>query len=159
MKDTNDNFLRQSAWYPRHVSDRADELIDEPGEAQLRQLYDALKTITVGEWMTWLSDFREEICEYDALRPAERKRLLQPVAPSVPIDALRLHHACIFVELWRTRMNNDYFHLPPRGMPIDDPESQREMMLAVVASYYEYDAHDLWPFELPDDETGLPFCD
>jgi hypothetical protein len=54
-------------------------------------------------------------------------------------------------------MEKEYFSLPRRGLPLNGPESHREMMLAVVASYNAFDMRDLWPFELPEGEDQLPF--
>jgi hypothetical protein len=77
MSDTNHSFGRENPWYPRQVSDRADELCNELDDAQLRQLYDALKTKTLSEWLIWLGEARAEICKYDWLKRAERNRRLQ----------------------------------------------------------------------------------
>jgi hypothetical protein len=154
MSGDNHSFGRENPWYPRHVSDRADELCDELDEVQLRQLYDALKNKTLSEWLIWLEEARAEVAKYDWLRRAERKRRLQKrTSPEV----LLLHHACVFVELWRARMESRYFHLPPRGLPLNEPEAHREMLLAVLASYNAFDARDLWPFEFPEGEDHLPF--
>ena len=146
---TNDSFPRESAFYPRHVSDRAEALICELDSAQIRQLHNELKTKISEGLFDWLEASRGEIARYDYLSRTERKALLQnPAEPAT----LLLHYACIFLELWRARLTWKYFHLPPSGGPLETAEEQREMMLAVVASYREYDPRDLWPFEGPDDD-------
>jgi hypothetical protein len=150
----NHDFAQENAWHPWHVSDRATELSEELDEAALRRLYDSLRVKTLSEWLTWLEDARKDITKYDWQKARDRKRHLQKNPTS---EALMLHHACIFIELWRTRLNNQYFPLPPRGLPIDGPESQREMMLAVLTSYNALDKTDLWPFRFPDGEDQLPF--
>ena len=154
MENSHHSFGQENAWYPHHVSDRADELIGELDEAQLRQLFYALKKKTLTDWLVWLEEARADICKYDWLKSAERKRRLKSATRP---EALLLHHACIFVELWRARTHSNYFHFPPHGMPVNAGEAQREMMLAVLASYGAFDEHDLWPFELPEGESGFPF--
>lgn len=157
MPYTNRSDPKQNPWYPRHVSDRADELIEELDATQCRLLYDELQKETIGEWFVWLEEQREAISQYDELRRTQRKRRLGKAADT---SALKLHHACIFVELWRSRMTTSYFHLPPSGGPLDTTEDHRRMMLAVVASYNDPLAvHDLWPFEFPEDVHPVPFRD
>lgn len=151
---TNDSFLRENHFYPRHESDRADELVDELDEEQILRLYNELKTKTYSEWMDWLEDARGEICQYDSLSRALRKRQLQKKPDS---EALRLHHACIFVELWRARIHREYFPLPPNAGPIETHEAQRDLILNVVAAYNKHDLRDLWPFDHPDIEDYFPF--
>lgn len=159
MKDdkndhTTHNILRENVFYPRHVSDRADELLDELEEEQVLQLYNELKTKTYAEWLDWLEDARAEISKYDHLSRAARKRELQKLPD---IKTLLLHHACVYVELWREFLNHNYFSLPPAG-EVDTPESQREMMLAVVAAYNHPDLlRALWPFSHPSIEDRFPF--
>ena len=154
MPYTNRSDPKQNPWYPNHVSDRADELIKELSEAQSQCLYDELKKMTLGDWFSWLEDQREEISEYDRLTRAERKRSLNK-QPN--LDVLKLHHACVYVELWRARTTNAYFSFPPNGQALDTPESQREMMLSVLASYNSFEMGDLWPFACSDDADPFPF--
>lgn len=148
---------KQNPWYPRHVSDRAEELIEELDAKQCRQLYDELQKQTVSEWLFWLEEQREDIYQYDVLTRTQRiRRLGKPTDSST----LKLHHACVFVELWRARMTSSYFHLPPSGRPLDATEDQRRMMLAVLASYNDsLSIQDLWPFETSEDEHPVPFRD
>ncbi|MDD2366297.1 MAG: hypothetical protein PHN84_09045 [Desulfuromonadaceae bacterium] len=152
-EDTNHSVLRENPWYPRHESDRADELVDELDEAQQLRLYDELKTKTYESWKSWLLDARVEICTYDQLNRAQRARRLKKLPDT---DALVLHHACIFVELWRAKIHREYFPLPPNAAPVDTPQRQRDLMLNVVASYAT-DVRDLWPFDHPDIDDGFPF--
>lgn len=156
MSFVNQANLNENPWYPRHVSDRADELLDELNEVQCRQLYEELKQTTLAGWLTWLEEARTEVARYDGLTRAKRRQHLLK-QPSVA--DLKLHHACVFVELWRTRTTNAYFSLPPSGAPLDTDEVQREMMLAVVSSYNNFELRDLWPFEFPSDVDLFPFCD
>src|SRR6266567_214833 len=92
---TTSSFRKENPWYPRHASDRADELTDELDEEQILRLYNELKTKTHVKWLLWLEDARGPICEYDSLSRVQRKRRLQK---SPDIETLLLHHACIFVE-------------------------------------------------------------
>ncbi|MEN9481018.1 MAG: hypothetical protein RLZZ298_2413 [Pseudomonadota bacterium] len=148
---------KQNAWYPRHVSDRVDELIDELDAAQCELLYDELGKETIGDWFVWIEEQREAISGYDGLSRTQRKRRL---GKSADTSTLKLHHACVFVELWRARTTSSYFHLPPSGGPLDTEEAQRRMMLAVVASFNDASAiRDLWPFEFPEGIQALPFRD
>ncbi len=150
------NEPQENAWYPVHESDRADELISELDEVQLVELYDALHTKTFGEWLGWIEEKRADICKYDYLSRAERKRKL---LKHEGCTTLMLHHACIYIELWRTRTAKRYFSFPPSGAPIDTPVAQREMMLAVLAAYQDFDMRDIWPFEVLDEKTNYPFHD
>lgn len=157
-KDKNDhttnNFLKENAWYPRHVSDRADVLLDELDEEQVLRLYNELKTKTYAEWIGWLEDARADISKYDNLSRAARKRQLQKRPDT---KTLLLHHACVYVDLWRELLNQKYISLPPAG-EIDTPESQREMMLAIVAAYNDPDLlRALWPFAHPSIDDRFPF--
>jgi len=145
---------KENPWYPRHVSDRADQFLDELDETQCGQLYNELKKTTLGDWFVWLEAARKEVSIYDSLSHVKRRQRLAK-QPSV-ID-LKLHHACVFIELWRTRTTNVYFSLPPSGAPLDTDERQREMMLAVVSSYNNFELRDLWPFEFPNDVDLFPF--
>lgn len=157
MSYTNRSDPKQNPWYPRHVSDRADELIEELGETQCQLLYDELHNETIGEWFVWLEEQREAISQYDGLSRTQRKRRLGKLADT---STLKLHHACVFVDLWRARMTTSYFHLPPSGGALDSMEDQRRMMLAVVASYNDPLAlRDLWPFDFPEDVHPVPFRD
>lgn len=156
MSFTNQSNPKENPWYPRHVSDRVDELLDDLDETQSRQLYDELKKITLGDWFAWLEDTRNEVSKYDSLSRAKRR---QRLAKSASVADLKLHHACVFVELWRTRTTNAFFSLPPSGAPLDTDENQREMMLAVVSSYNNFEFRDLWPFEFPNDVALLPFLE
>lgn len=152
------NAQQSSDPYPKHVSARADALIAELDEAQCRKLYAELQTIDVQEWTDWLGDTRKEIAQYDSLTPTERNaRLRAPADTSAPISPLRLHHAIVFLELWRARMQSRYLHLPPTGLPLDTPERHREMLLAAVASFHDYDLRDLWPFDFPKGRGSIPF--
>ena len=153
MPYTNRSDPKENPWYPRGASDLADALIDELDVAQVRQLYDALRTQTIVEWWVWLESHREEISEYDGLTAAQRKRRLQKTDKT---SALRLHHACIFVELWRARTHAAYYHFPPYGRVPDTPHAQRSMMLAIVDSYNKFEPHDVWPFEVPDGVDFFP---
>ncbi|MFM2056070.1 MAG: hypothetical protein RLY71_455 [Pseudomonadota bacterium] len=155
MSSTTPRAPEESPWYPLHVSARADELIDELGEVQCRRLFDALRTTSVAQWLCWLEDARAEIGAYDGLTAKQRKRRLQDPGD---IDALRLHHACVFVELWRARMERNYRQLPPRGMPLDRPEDHRSMLLDAMAAHSAWQDLDLWPFERHlQEEWRLPF--
>jgi hypothetical protein len=154
MSDTHHSFDREHTWYPRHVSDRADELIDELDESQCRRLFDALKAMALSEWFDLLETSRNDIVKYDALNRAGRKRRLAKDGTAEP---LLLHHGCIFVELWRARTQSTYFHFPPTGPSIATPEAQRDMLLAVLTSFNAFDLRDLWPFEFPEGEEQLPF--
>ncbi len=142
-------------WYPRHASDRADELIDELDEQQRDALYLALKDKTLTEWHIWLEDARASVLAYDAFTRGRRAKKLKSSASS-----LELHHACIYLELWRARLSRHFRPLPPNGLPIDTPNLQRELMLEVLASSNAFDPRDLWPFEYPADAartTWFPF--
>jgi hypothetical protein len=152
--DTTGNFLKENPWYPRLESDRADELIAELDEAQVLRLYNELKTKTHAGWLLWLEDARGVISTYDYLSRAQRKRRLQKKPDTGP---LLLHHACIFVELWRARINREYFCLPPSGPDLDTPEAHRSMMLDVVTALDHGDDRDLWPFDHPTIEDNFPF--
>jgi len=154
MSFTNRSNPKENPWYPRHVSDRADELLDELDETQCRRLYDELKQTTLGEWFTWLEETRHEVSEYDSLTRAKRK---QRLAAHPTVSNLKLHHASVFVELWRIRTTNAYFSLPPSGLPLVTDERQREMMLAVVSSYSNFELLDLWPFDFPEGVDAFPF--
>lgn len=157
MSYTNGTDPKQNPWYPRHVSDWADELLDELDAKQCQLLYDELQKATIGEWFVWLEEQREAISAYGDLTRTQRKRRL---GKSDDASTLKLHHACVFVELWRARLTASYFYLPPSGGSLDTEEDQRRMMLAVVASYNDSLAiHDLWPFEFPEDIQALPFRD
>lgn len=147
---------KQNPWYPRFASDEADALLDELDEAHVLTLRAALKTTTFQAWKLWVEDSREEIGEYDELSPSERTRRLQ--GPD-RIDALRLHHACVFVELWRARTNMSFYHFPPYGQVPDEPHLQRAMMLGILASHRQAYLRDVWPFEVPDGEDRDPFAD
>jgi hypothetical protein len=152
-ENTKTTFVNKNPWYPHHESDRADELIDELDEAQIMQLFRELKTKTFAQWNDWFEGAREEISKYDYLSRAQRKRRLRQQPDNA---TLRLHHACICVELWRARLNRRYLCLPPAG-EIDTPESQREMLMAVVAAYNDFDLGDLWFFDHPDIDDPFPF--
>ena len=153
-RHTNDSFPQESAFYPLGFSDRAAVLIEELDATQALQLYNELKTRTYEDWLDWLEDARAEIAKYDYLTRSERKARLQK---PTDIQSLFLHHACVFVELWRARLAREYFHLPPSGGPLETAEEQREMMLAVAVSYHKYHHRDLWPFECPDCVDLFPF--
>lgn len=116
MSHTNSSDLKQNACHPRHVSDRVNELIEEIEATQCQLLYDELKKGTIREWFVWLEEQRDTISAYDELPRAPRKRRL---GKSADASTLKLHHACVFVELWRTRLTTSYFHLPPSGGPLD----------------------------------------
>lgn len=150
------NAIRENPWYPAHVSDRADELISELDEAQLRLLYNELQTMSCLEWFAWLEAERGSICKHDWLNRAERQARLRKPGE---VAHLRFQHACVWLELWRARTQMHYFHLPPSGLPLDTPEQHREMMLKVVASYHDYDERDFWPFDLPDGVESFSFRD
>lgn len=152
---TNDSFRKENHFYPRHESDRADELVDELDEEQILRLYNELKTKSHAKWLLWLEDARGSICQYDSLRRAQRKRRLQK---KPDIETLLLQHACIFVELWRARINREYFCLPPSGPDLDTPESHRSMMLDVVTALSHGDDRDLWPFDHPLIDDMFPFA-
>lgn len=151
---TNDSVLRENPWYPRHESDRADALVDELDEGQILRLYGELKTRTLAEWLCWLETARGLICQYDGLSDTKRRQLLKGKADS---EALMLHHACVFVELWRWRIHREYFPLPPNAPPIDTHATQRDLMLNVVVAYHKHDLRDLWPFDHPDIDDRYPF--
>lgn len=152
------NAQQRTDPYPKHVSARADALIAELDEAQCHQLYAELKTIDVQEWTDWLGAARKEIARYDSLTPTERSaRIRGPADTSALASPLRLHHAIVFLELWRARMQLKYLHLPPSGLPLDTPERHREMLLAAMASFHDYDLRDLWPFALPKGFDRIPF--
>lgn len=146
----------ETPWYPRFVSDRADQLLDELDEGQVEQLRLELQTIPYTAWAQWLEDTRAAIQEYDSLPAAGRRRRLQGQDALV---ALRLHHACVFVELWRARLVAQHVALPPRGGPLDTPEEHRSMMLSVLASYSQVDVRDFWPFAGRPGSPYWPFAD
>jgi hypothetical protein len=146
---------QKNAWYPAHESERADELISELDKAQLLELYEALQSQTLVEWWEWIEEKRADISEYDYLSRTERRKLLKHEGSAT----LMLHHACIYIELWRSRTVKRYFSFPPSGVPIDTPVAQREMMLAVVASYQDFDMRDIWPFEVLYGKNNYPFHD
>lgn len=156
MTYTNRSDPTQNSWYPRFVSDRADALLDELDEAQVQQLRGALKTLTFEEWKVWMVTEREAIGTYDELTPRERTRRRQKPGRT---DALKLHHACLFVELWRARTDTSYCHFPPYGQALDTPELQRAMMLAVMASHRKAYLRDVWPFDVPEGDDPYPFRD
>jgi hypothetical protein len=157
MSFTNRSDPKQNPWYPRHVSDRAEELIEELDTTQCRQLYDELQKQTIGEWFVWLEEQREAISQYDALTRTQRKRRLGKLTDT---SILKFHHACIFVELWRARMTSSYFLLPLSGGSLDAAEDQRRMMLAVLASHNDSLAiQDLWPFDVHEEAHPVPFRD
>ncbi|MCI5157168.1 MAG: hypothetical protein D3906_01785 [Candidatus Electrothrix sp. AUS1_2] len=135
--------------YPHHVSDRVDELINELDATQIRQLYDELKKNTYSEWLKWLEGTRGKIAHYDYLTRTERKRCIQQRIDNEP---LLIHHACIYIELWRQRCLLDF---PPHTL-LDTPESQREILLTVVTSY-SVDPRDLWPFDHEEIDDSFPF--
>jgi hypothetical protein len=153
---TNDSVLLENPWYPRHESDRVDELCAELDEGQILQLYCELKTKTLAEWQDWCEAQRVLICQYDALSDAKRHQQLKKKGGLDP-TALMLHHACVFVELWRCRLHREYFPLPPNAPPIDTHHKQRGLMLNVMAALYRYDNRDLWPFDHPEIDDGYPF--
>ena len=142
------NF-KESAFYPHYVSDRVDALVDELDATQIRQLYDELKSKTYSEWLDWLEGTRGNIAHYDYLTRTERKRCIQQRTDN---DPLLLHHACIYIELWRQRCLLDF---PPHTL-LDTPESQREILLTVVTSY-NVDPRDLWPFDHEEIDDSFPF--
>ena len=144
---------KENPWYPRHVSDRVDELLDEIDEAQCQCLFDELKKTDMNDWFTWLETARNEIAEYDTLSRVQRRRRLSEYSS---VNVLKFHHACIFVELWRIRTGT-YFTLPPAGVSLDTGTRQREMMLAVMSAYSNFDLRDLWPFDFPHDAYIVPF--
>lgn len=146
----------QKPWYPRFVSDRADVLIDELDEGLVQQLQAELQKSTYPAWAQWLEDARADIEEYDSLTAAARKRRLR--GSDVP-GALKLHHACVFVELWRHRLDSRHMSLPPRGDPLDTPASQRRLLLWALASYSQADPRDFWPFPESPDSVAWPFAD
>lgn len=118
------------------------------------QLYDGLKLTTHGNWFGWLEEARDEVSKYDRLSSIRRQ---QRLAKHQSIADLKLHHASIFVELWRVRTTNAYFSGSLIGTSLDTDENQREMMLAVVSSYNNFELRDLWPFEFPNDADQFPF--
>lgn len=148
--------MQQNQFYPLHASRRFDELRPELDEAQQSLLYSELGTMSYGAWLDWTEANRAEISRYDYLTKTERAhRLLQNDASSP--QTLFLHYACIQTELWRVRLAERYFHLPPSGAPLDTHQQHREMLLAVAASYWDYDPRDLWPFEYPEESQAYPF--
>jgi hypothetical protein len=150
------NDVQQNQFYPLHASRRFDELRLELDEAQQSQLYNALGTMSHGEWLDWSEANRAEISQYDCLTKTERAhRLLH--SNSVSSKALLLHYACIQTELWRVRLAERYFHLPPSGAPLDTHQQHREMLMAVAASYWDFDLRDLWPFDFPEASQENPF--
>jgi hypothetical protein len=152
------NESQENARHLANVPDRAAGLIAELDETQRQQLLDALGTMSYAEWLDWLEASRVVICRYDALKPSERKRQFAKRAQAfADSDPLLLHHACIWLELWRARISTRFLPLPPAGLPLDSPESQRQMMLAVVAAYHDYDLLDFWPFDTPEVEDSFPF--
>jgi hypothetical protein len=83
---------------------------------------------------------------YDCLPTKERKKRLESKDLATNLE---LHYACIYVELWRSRLSHSYRPMPPNGAPFDTPASQRELMLCAVASFNNFDTRDFWPFEIP----------
>ncbi|MGD9949879.1 MAG: hypothetical protein AB7U29_15570 [Desulfobulbus sp.] len=143
MPHTNRSDPAQNPHYPRFVSPRADELIDELEPGQVVQLRNALHTQTLEEWMCWFEDSRESICEYDRLTPVERRaRLLD----QIDIAPLMLHHACVFLELWRKRVELQYYCLHRNDLVIEHQPEQREMIFSVLEAYNHAPVYDYWPF-------------
>jgi hypothetical protein len=128
MSSFNQTNLKKNPWYPRHVSDRVNELLDELNELQCQRLYDEFKKITIGDWFFWLEENRDEISRHDGLSLIQRRKNLNTRSS---VTTLKLHHACIFIELWRVRTTNNYFLFPPSGLPLENVTRQREMMLDV----------------------------
>jgi len=159
MTSTTPRAPEESPWYPRHASDRADELIDELDEALCRQLYDALRPMQYEEWLDWMYSHEAAIAEHDGITASQRKRRLH--ARSGSVDSARLQHACVFLALWHARMAWHHGHLPSRAQPGHRPDEQRRMLLASLASLRNAPVRDLWPFEwhLEDEPWHPPFED
>lgn len=49
MSHTNHSDPKNNPWYPRHASDRADELIEELDATLCEMLYDELHKKSIGE--------------------------------------------------------------------------------------------------------------
>ena len=158
MSSTTPREPEESHLYPLHVSDRADELIGELDEALCQPLFDALGTMSSEDWFEWMADERAAIDEYDGLAASQRRRRLHAHAGSV--DAARLHHACVFLALWRARLLRRGV-LPPSSPPLTRAEDQRRMLLAALETSRHFDVRDLWPFEWPQTEGPWepPFWD
>lgn len=138
---------KKNSFYPRHVSERADALTDQLDQTQIQRLYRLLRAKELHIWLLWLEDARIEISDYDILTEKQRAAELRGKNSE---HSLMLHHACIFLELWRARLMHFYHPLPPSGAPIDTPASQRHLMLCSLASFNAFDPRDLWPFERPE---------
>lgn len=96
MTNTSHSAGQQNPLYPRHVSTRVDELLDQLDLEQIQRLYNELQTMTYLDWMYWLEGERVKICKYDSLTSAERKNLLRSNSENEP---LLLHYACVWLEL------------------------------------------------------------
>ena len=148
-----DQGENSNVWYPHHVSDRADELMGELQPSHCRVLFTALQTHTVSAWLNWLEVTSKDVLCYDVLNKNERSRRLNS---KNNVDALRYHHACIFLELWRTRVHSSHLALPPNGPPLDSASSLRQMMIGTMTAYNSMEAEDFWPFAYPE-EARWPF--
>lgn len=146
---------QENALYPRHASDRVDELLDALDESQQQQLSQALKAITYVAWLDWQTAKREQIIQFDALTAKERLRQMKKMPAT---DGLLFVYACLQLELSRVRLNSTLLQLPPHGAPITTHRDQRELMLCVREVFDLVDERDLWPFEFQRNECW-PFAD
>ena len=107
----------------------------------------------MGDWLLWFEANIKSFLGYDCLSDSERKKKLK----NADTDVLKCHHACIFLELWRARLHENYLPLPPNGSPIDTKESHRQVMVMALISYSDFKVNDFWPFEIPENEDRFPF--
>ena len=150
----NQSDPEKNAWYPRHVSDRADILLDEMSQESELKLFRALQAVSLGEWLEYLEEEKDEICRFDALSTKERAKELRQENNLV---ALRLLHACVFVELWRCHLTQSSFPLPPSGLPLDESERHREFLLESLAAYNTIPERAYWPFGALEETSVFPF--
>lgn len=154
----NQSQKEDNCWYPRHVTDRVDLMIDQLDDKNTRLLYEEYTQISTDDWLAWFLSNWNEISNYDLLADAERVEILEK-NPNGAI--LKQHHACIFLDLWRARLENSFLQLPPHGPPIEDVVDQRLILLTSLVSYLEMYPEDYWPFKIPEGQIGFPFieCD
>lgn len=139
--------LKQSAFYPHHVSDRVDLLVGELHGNLSVELYEIVRHQSLSDWLLWFEDAFSEILNYDSLSTTERKIGLKRKAHKAN---LQHHHACIYLELWRIRLSTNYRQLPPNGTPIHTALAQRELMMLSLTAFNALDQRDFWPFDVPE---------
>ncbi len=136
------SFTKESSRCYRKVSERAEKFIEQLNEVQVQKLTCALKSIQPhNQWKEWLISERKAIGAYDRLDYVGRERFLQTRNDN---EILLIHHACIYIELWRVRIDSkNYFNFRDIGL-VDRPVEQREMLLGVLSAWEDIDPQDLW---------------